>query len=138
VLDSSGSVIPIFCKQILDGGPITLIYPEITRYFMTIPEVVQLVIQAGAMAKGDDVFVLDMGDPVRIADLARRMIELSSLSVRDETNPDGDIDIVVTGLRPGKNFTKSYYWVMNLGPRRILRYKERRIHSFRGTNWKPT
>lgn len=102
VLDSSGSVIPRFRKQIRDGGPITLTHPEITRYFMTIPEAAELVIQAGAMAKGGDVFVLDMGESVKIADLARRMIELSGLSVRDAANPDGDIDIVVTGLRPGE------------------------------------
>jgi FlaA1/EpsC-like NDP-sugar epimerase len=102
VLDSSGSVIPRFRKQIRDGGPITLTHPEITRYFMTIPEAAQLVIQAGAMAKGGDVFVLDMGESVRIADLARRMVELSGLSLRDEANPDGDIEIVVTGLRPGE------------------------------------
>jgi FlaA1/EpsC-like NDP-sugar epimerase len=102
VLDSSGSVIPKFRKQIRDGGPITLTHPEITRYFMTIPEAAQLVIQAGAMAKGGDVFVLDMGESVKIADLARRMIELSGLSVRDEARPDGDIEIVITGLRPGE------------------------------------
>jgi FlaA1/EpsC-like NDP-sugar epimerase len=102
VLDSSGSVIPKFRKQIRDGGPITLTHPEITRYFMTIPEAAQLVIQAGAMAKGGDVFVLDMGESVKIADLARRMVELSGLSVRDEATPDGDIEIVITGLRPGE------------------------------------
>ena len=102
VLDSSGSVIPRFRKQIRDGGPITLTHPEITRYFMTIPEAAQLVIHAGAMARGGDVFVLDMGEPVKISDLARRMIELSGRSVRDENNPDGDIEIVVTGLRPGE------------------------------------
>ena len=102
VLDSSGSVIPRFRKQIRDGGPITLTHPEITRFFMTIPEAAQLVIQAGAMAKGGDVFVLDMGESVKIADLARRMIELSGLSLRDESNPEGDIEIVVTGLRPGE------------------------------------
>ena len=102
VLDSSGSVIPRFRKQIRDGSPITLTHPEITRFFMTIPEAAQLVIQAGAMAKGGDVFVLDMGKPVKIADLARRMIELSGLSLRDEFNPEGDIEIIVTGLRPGE------------------------------------
>jgi len=102
VLDSSGSVIPRFRKQIRDGGPITLTHPDITRYFMTIPEAAQLVIQAGAMADGGDVFVLDMGEPVKIADLARRMIELSGLKVRDEDHPEGDIEIVVTGLRPGE------------------------------------
>lgn len=102
VLDSSGSVIPRFRKQIRDGGPITLTHPEITRYFMTIPEAAQLVIQAGAMARGGDVFVLDMGEPVKIADLARSMIELSGLTVRNKQHPEGDIEIVVTGLRPGE------------------------------------
>ncbi|MDA8631268.1 polysaccharide biosynthesis protein [Litoricolaceae bacterium] len=102
VLDSSGSVIPKFRKQIRDGGPITLTHPEITRYFMTIPEAAQLVIQASAVATGGDVFVLDMGESVKIANLARRMVELSGLSVRDETRPDGDIEIVITGLRPGE------------------------------------
>ena len=102
VLGSSGSVVPRFRQQIRDGGPITLTHPEITRYFMTIPEAAQLVIQAGAMARGGDVFVLDMGQPVRIMDLARRMIELSGLQVKDEENPDGDIEIEITGLRPGE------------------------------------
>ena len=102
VLDSSGSVIPKFRKQIRDGGPITLTHPEITRYFMTIPEAAQLVIQAGAMAKGGDVFVLDMGEPVKIADLARRMVRLTGLSVRDEVGSEGDIEIVISGLRPGE------------------------------------
>jgi FlaA1/EpsC-like NDP-sugar epimerase len=102
VLGSSGSVVPKFRRQIRDGGPITLTHPDITRYFMTIPEAAQLVIQAGAMAKGGDVFVLDMGDPVRIMDLATRMIELSGLCVRDAGNPDGDIEIEITGLRPGE------------------------------------
>ena len=102
VLGSSGSVVPLFRKQIKDGGPITLTDERITRYFMTIPEAAQLVIQAGAMASGGDVFVLDMGEPVKIIDLARRMVELSGLSVRDEANPEGDIEIAVTGLRPGE------------------------------------
>ena len=102
VLGSSGSVVPKFRQQIRDGGPITLTHPEITRYFMTIPEASQLVIQAGAMAKGGDVFVLDMGQSVKIMDLARRMIELSGLAVKDEQNPDGDIDIEISGLRPGE------------------------------------
>ena len=102
VLGSSGSVVPKFRQQIRDGGPITLTHPDITRYFMTIPEASQLVIQAGAMAKGGDVFVLDMGQSVKIMDLARRMVELSGLTVKDEQNPDGDIDIEVTGLRPGE------------------------------------
>lgn len=102
VLDSSGSVVPKFRQQIRDGESITLTHPEVTRYFMTIPEAAQLVIQAGAMAKGGDVFVLDMGQPVKIMDLARRMIELSGLIVRDEQNPDGDVEIEITGLRPGE------------------------------------
>ncbi len=102
VLGSSGSVVPKFRQQIRDGGPITLTHREITRYFMTISEAAQLVIQAGAMAKGGDVFVLDMGQSVKIMDLARRMIELSGLSVKDEINPDGDIEIEITGLRPGE------------------------------------
>ncbi len=102
VLGSSGSVVPKFRQQIREGGPITLTHPEITRFFMTIPEASQLVIQAGAMAKGGDVFVLDMGQSVRIVDLARRMIELSGLTIKDEENPDGDIEIEITGLRPGE------------------------------------
>ncbi len=102
VLGSSGSVVPRFRQQIRDGGPITLTHPEVTRYFMTIPEAAQLVIQAGAMAKGGDVFVLDMGQPVKIMDLAWRMVELSGLTVKDEQHPEGDIEIAVTGLRPGE------------------------------------
>ena len=102
VLGSSGSVVPKFRQQIREGGPITLTHPEVTRYFMTIPEAAQLVIQAGAMAKGGDVFVLDMGQPVKIMDLARRMVELSGLTVRDVQNSEGDIEIAVTGLRPGE------------------------------------
>ena len=102
VLGSSGSVVPKFRQQIRDGGPITLTHPKVTRYFMTIPEAAQLVIQAGAMAKGGDVFVLDMGQPVKIMDLARRMVELSGFTVKDEQHPEGDIVIAVTGLRPGE------------------------------------
>ena len=102
VLGSSGSVVPLFRQQIKEGGPITLTHEEVTRYFMTIPEAAQLVIQAGAMARGGDVFVLDMGEPVRIMDLARRMVELSGLRVRDSEDPEGDIKIQVTGLRPGE------------------------------------
>lgn len=102
VLGSSGSVVPKFRQQIRDGGPITLTHPEITRFFMTVSEASQLVIQAGAMAEGGDVFVLDMGQPVKIIDLARRMIELSGLTNKDEQNPDGDIEIQITGLRPGE------------------------------------
>jgi FlaA1/EpsC-like NDP-sugar epimerase len=102
VLDSSGSVIPIFRRQIQQGGPITLTHPDVCRYFMTIPEAAQLVIQAGAMAKGGEVFLLDMGAPVRIFDLAARMVELSGLSVKDRDNPDGDIEVEIIGLRPGE------------------------------------
>lgn len=102
VLGSSGSVIPLFREQIKRGGPVTVTHPNITRYFMTIPEAAQLVIQAGSMGQGGDVFVLDMGEPVKIADLAEKMIRLSGLSVRDESNPNGDIAIEFTGLRPGE------------------------------------
>ena len=102
VLGSSGSVVPLFREQIKNGGPITLTHPDITRYFMTIPEAAQLVIQAGAMGSGGDVFVLDMGEPVRIFDLASRIVKLSGLTLRDERNPHGDIEIKVTGLRPGE------------------------------------
>jgi FlaA1/EpsC-like NDP-sugar epimerase len=102
VLGSSGSVVPLFRKQIAAGGPITLTHTEITRYFMTIPEASQLVIQAGSMGLGGEVYVLDMGKPVRIFDLARRMVHLSGLELRDEDHPDGDIAIEVVGLRPGE------------------------------------
>ena len=102
VLGSSGSVIPRFREQIRRGGPVTVTHPDITRYFMTIPEAAQLVIQAGAMGQGGDVFVLDMGEPVTIVDLARKMIMLSGLTVRDEINPSGDIAVTFSGLRPGE------------------------------------
>jgi len=102
VLGSSGSVAPLFSAQISAGGPITLTHSEVTRYFMTIPEAAQLVIQSSAMAVGGDVFVLDMGEPVRIYDLAVKMIYLSGLLVKDEAHPYGDIEIKVTGLRPGE------------------------------------
>lgn len=102
VLGSSGSVIPLFYKQIKMGGPLTVTHPKITRYFMTIPEAAQLVIQAGSMGQGGDVFVLDMGEPVKIASLAEKMIHLSGLSVRSESNPHGDVAIEFTGLRPGE------------------------------------
>lgn len=102
VLGSSGSVIPLFKKQIAVGGPVTVTHEDIIRYFMTIPEAAQLVIQAGAMGKGGDVFVLDMGEPVRIADLARNLIQLSGLEVKNSDNPYGDIAIEFSGLRPGE------------------------------------
>ncbi|MEJ2347373.1 MAG: polysaccharide biosynthesis protein, partial [Gammaproteobacteria bacterium] len=102
VLDSSGSVVPLFREQIRAGGPVTVTHPDIIRYFMTIPEAAQLVLQAGSMGQGGDVFVLDMGEPVRIAELARRMIGLMGLDMADDAHPDGDIAIEYTGLRPGE------------------------------------
>jgi FlaA1/EpsC-like NDP-sugar epimerase len=102
VLGSSGSVIPLFRAQIAAGGPITVTHPEVMRYFMTIPEAAQLVLQAGAMAQGGEVFVLDMGEPIPILDLAQRMVALSGLSVKAPDHPEGDIEIVFTGLRPGE------------------------------------
>ena len=102
VLESSGSVVPLFREQIRKGGPVTVTHKDVIRYFMTIPEAAQLVLQAGSMGQGGDVFVLDMGKPVRIADLAKRMISLMGLTVRDDENPDGDVEIVYTGLRPAE------------------------------------
>jgi FlaA1/EpsC-like NDP-sugar epimerase len=102
VLGSSGSVVPLFRKQLASGGPLTVTDPEVTRYFMTIPEAAQLVLQAGAMGQGGDVFVLDMGQPIKIMDLARRMLHLSGLSERTPEHPQGDIEICITGLRPGE------------------------------------
>lgn len=102
VLGSSGSVVPLFRRQIKEGGPITVTHPDIIRYFMTIPEAAQLVIQAGAMAKGGEVFLLDMGEPVKIIDLAKRMVRLAGLKIRDNANPNGDIALKFTGLRPGE------------------------------------
>jgi FlaA1/EpsC-like NDP-sugar epimerase len=102
VLGSSGSVIPLFKQQIKDGGPVTVTDANIIRYFMTIPEAVELVIQAGTMGTGGDVFVLDMGKPVRIVDLAKKMVRLSGLEIKDESHPNGDIEIKYTGLRPGE------------------------------------
>jgi FlaA1/EpsC-like NDP-sugar epimerase len=102
VLGSSGSVVPLFKEQIARGGPLTVTHPDVSRYFMTVSEAAQLVIQASSMAKGGDVFVLEMGEPVRIDDLARRMVNLAGFIVRDPEHPDGDIEIEYTGLRPGE------------------------------------
>ena len=102
VLGSSGSAVPLFQQQIRSGGPVTVTHPKVVRYFMSIPEAAELVIQAGAMGKGGDVFVLDMGDPVNISDLAKRLVNLSGLELKDDVNPDGDIEIIYTGLRPGE------------------------------------
>lgn len=102
VLGSSGSVIPLFTDQVNAGGPVTVTHPKVTRYFMTIPEAAQLVLQAGNMGRNGDVFVLDMGEPVQIYDLAERLIRIMGHSVKDDKNPDGDIEIQVTGLRPGE------------------------------------
>ncbi len=102
VLGSSGSVVPLFRRQITEGGPLTITHPEIIRYFMTIPEAAQLVIQAAVLSKGGEVFLLDMGEPIRILDLAKQIIRLSGLSLKDKDNPDGDIEITYTGLRPGE------------------------------------
>ena len=142
VLGSSGSVVPLFREQIKSGGPITLTHSDITRYFMTIPEAAQLVIQAGAMSSGGDVFVLDMGEPVRIYDLATRIVELSGLSLRNEKNPHGDIEIKVTGLRPGEKLYEELLIGDNPKPTqhpRILKAQEKfmpweqlqgQLHSF--------
>ena len=127
VLGSTGSVIPRFREQITQGGPVTVTDPEITRYFMSIPEAACLVIQAGAMAKGGEVFVLDMGEPVRIDDLARSMIRLTGLEVRDEAHPDGDIGIEYTGLRDGEKLYEELLLGANISPTehpRILRSRE--------------
>jgi FlaA1/EpsC-like NDP-sugar epimerase len=131
VLGSSGSVVPRFRQQIKEGGPITVTHPEINRYFMTIPEASQLVIQSAAMATGGDVFVLDMGEPVKIIDLASRMIELSGLTVHDEATPDGDIAIAITGLRPGEKLYEELLIGDNPEPTRhprILRAQDHFLH----------
>lgn len=128
VLGSSGSVVPLFKRQIKQGGPVTVTHPDITRYFMTIPEAAQLVIQAGAMGEGGDVFVLDMGQPVRIADLARRMVHLSGLEVKDAHRPGGDIEIRFSGLRPGEKLYEELLIgdnVLQTDHERIMRAQEK-------------
>ena len=130
VLGSSGSVVPLFREQIKNGQAITLTHTEVTRYFMTIPEAVQLVIQAGAMGTGGDVFVLDMGRPVRIYDLASRIVKLSGLTLKEESNPQGDIEIKVTGLRPGEKLYEELLIGDNPQPTqhpRILKAQEKFI-----------
>ncbi|MCY1528968.1 UDP-N-acetyl-alpha-D-glucosamine C6 dehydratase [compost metagenome] len=116
VLGSSGSVIPLFREQIKRGGPVTVTHPNITRYFMTIPEAAQLVIQAGSMGQGGDVFVLDMGQPVKIAELAEKMVHLSGLTVRSEKNSNGDIAIEFSGLRPGEKLYEELLIGDNVSP----------------------
>ncbi len=127
VLGSSGSVVPLFRRQLADGGPLTVTHEEVTRYFMTIPEAAQLVLQAGAMAHGGEVFVLDMGQSVKIMDLARRMVQLSGLTVRDADHPAGDIEISVTGLRPGEKLYEELLIGDNPEPtahKRIMKARE--------------
>jgi FlaA1/EpsC-like NDP-sugar epimerase len=131
VLNSSGSVIPLFKSQIKSGGPVTVTDREIIRYFMTIPEAVELVIQAGAMGKGGEVFVLDMGKPVKILDLATKMIHLSGLEVKNELNPNGEIEIKVTGLRPGEKLFEELLIGDNVNKTKhsmIMRAKEEMLH----------
>jgi FlaA1/EpsC-like NDP-sugar epimerase len=128
VLGSSGSVVPLFLEQIRAGGPVTVTDPEATRFFMTIPEAAQLVLQAASLARGGDVFLLDMGAPVRILDLARRMIRLKGLTVRDEPSPDGDIEIRITGLAPGEKLHEELLIASAAAGtehRKILRAEER-------------
>lgn len=131
VLGSSGSVVPLFRKQIMDGGPITVTHPEITRYFMTIPEAAQLVLQAGAMGEGGDVFVLDMGEPVKIMDLAKRMVHLSGMEIKSDATPDGTIEIHHVGLRPGEKLYEELLIGSNVEGTEhplIMRAQESEIH----------
>lgn len=137
VLGSSGSVVPVFREQIKNGGPITVTHPEIIRYFMTIPEAAQLVIQAGAMGEGGDVMVLDMGEPVKIVDLAKRMIHLSGFSHKDEENPDGDIEIQFTGLRPGEKLYEELLIGDNTLPTSHSRIMRAAEHALRWDELEP-
>ena len=116
VLGSSGSVIPLFREQIKQGGPVTVTHPKMTRYFMTIPEASQLVIQAGSMGLGGDVFVLDMGEPVKIIELAEKMINLTGLTVQSEENPSGEIAVEFSGLRPGEKLYEELLIGDNVSP----------------------
>jgi FlaA1/EpsC-like NDP-sugar epimerase len=127
VIGSSGSAIPLFQQQIKEGGPVTVTDPEVVRYFMSIPEAAELVIQAGAMGKGGDVFVLDMGEPIKIYDLAKRLISLSGMELKDKDNPEGDIEIIFTGLRPGEKLYEELLIGDNVSTtehKRILRAEE--------------
>ena len=127
VIGSSGSAIPLFQQQIREGGPVTVTHPKVTRYFMSIPEAAELVIQAGAMGEGGDVFVLDMGEPVKIIELAKRLISLSGKELIDDQNPNGDIEIKFTGLRPGEKLYEELLIgdnVSNTEHKRILKAKE--------------
>ena len=137
VLGSSGSVVPVFREQIKNGGPVTVTHPEIIRYFMTIPEAAQLVIQAGAMGEGGDVMVLDMGEPVKIVDLAKRMIHLSGFSHKDEENPDGDIEIQFTGLRPGEKLYEELLIGDNTLPTSHSRIMRAAEHALRWDELEP-
>ena len=127
VLGSSGSVIPLFLEQIADGGPVTVTHPDVTRYFMTIPEAAQLVLQAASMARGGDLFLLDMGEPVKIMELAERMVRLKGYSVRDAEHPEGDIEIKITGLKPGEKLHEELLLGENVtgtDHRKIMRAEE--------------
>ena len=132
VIGSSGSAIPLFQEQIKEGGPVTVTHPEVIRYFMSIPEAAELVIQAGAMGKGGDVFVLDMGEPVKIYELAKRLINLSGMEVMDNDNPEGDIEIIFTGLKPGEKLYEELLIgdkVSTTEHKQILRAEEDSIES---------
>jgi FlaA1/EpsC-like NDP-sugar epimerase len=137
VLGSSGSVVPLFRQQIKNGGPVTVTHPEIIRYFMTIPEAAQLVIQAGAMGEGGDVMVLDMGEPVKIVDLAKRMIHLSGFSHKNEENPYGDIEIQFTGLRPGEKLYEELLIGDNTLPTSHSRIMRAAEHALRWDELEP-
>ncbi|HCB64288.1 MAG TPA: polysaccharide biosynthesis protein, partial [Fusobacteria bacterium] len=127
VIGSSGSAVPLFQQQIKEGGPVTVTHSEVIRYFMSLSEAAELVIQAGAMGKGGDVFVLDMGEPIKIYDLAKRLISLSGMELKDKDNPEGDIEIIITGLRPGEKLYEELLIgdkVSKTEHKRILRAEE--------------